>query len=221
MKKNNSTKKIIIALLMLLTICLYFVSGTYARYTWKGEATANVTVAKWQVGLNAGEGNEQVTNTTVDLQVAANNDVVAGKIAPDKTATGEIIINPNGSEVAIDYTVKIDLSKFTDFDLSLAKVEAYNGDTKVTITEVEGQDGVFKGTIALKGDEGQKVALTSDDSVKVVFAVKWVDDGTTAEDVTDAGYGTNLDTVKGMGTDLDISIPVTILMEQHIEEPVA
>lgn len=57
MKKSNkaTTRKLALLVLILLVVCAYFVAGTYAKYTWKGTATGNVAVAKWQVGLGASQ----------------------------------------------------------------------------------------------------------------------------------------------------------------------
>ena len=83
MKKSNkaTTRKIAIITLMLLVVCLYFVAGTYAKYTWKGTATGSVAVAKWQVGL----GSEQTATTDVTFAVKDNENVATGKIAPGCT----------------------------------------------------------------------------------------------------------------------------------------
>lgn len=220
--RKSSTRKIIIALLMLLTICLYFISGTYARYTWKGEATSTVTVAKWQVGL--GEGQTQTIEAPIALTVADNNDVVDGKIAPSYKATGEIEINPEGSEVAIDYTVKIDVSEIRDADngiaLNITDILINGTSVKADIVDT---DGVFSydGTIALTD---QTKALTrADNKVMVTFEATWEDDGETMDALENAGYGENQDTQAGIktGADLTLTLPVTVLMQQHIEEAAA
>ena len=49
-----------------------------------------------------------------NVNVNENENVVAGKIAPGSTATGEFVIDPTGSEVAIDYEVKIDTTNMTN-----------------------------------------------------------------------------------------------------------
>ena len=46
---QNSKRRIgVIVMLLILAIALYLISGTYSRYTWKGETTGTVAVAKWQ-----------------------------------------------------------------------------------------------------------------------------------------------------------------------------
>lgn len=207
MKKSNkaTTRKIAIITLMLLVVCLYFVAGTYAKYTWKGTATGSVAVAKWQVGL----GSEQTATTDVTFAVKDNENVATGKIAPGCTATGTIDINPEGSEVSVDFKFKIDDTKLPQgIDMKVSSVKV--GDTAIT----RGGDGYYSGTIELAG----KDALTAADAKTVTIEATWTDDGTTLGSVNDDGYGQNSDTQEGIKADEDreITIPVTVLMEQHV-----
>ncbi len=207
MKKSNksTTRKIAIITLMLLVVCLYFVAGTYAKYTWKGTATGNVAVAKWQVGL----GTEQTATTNVTFTVKDNANVATGKIAPGCTATGTIDINPAGSEVSVDYKFKIDVTKLPQgIDMKVSSVKV--GNTTIT----RGADGYYSGTIELAGKE----ALTAEDAKTVTIEATWTDDGTTLDSVNDDGYGQNSDTQEGIKEDTqrEITIPVTVLMEQHV-----
>lgn len=207
MKKSNkaTTRKIAIITLMLLVVCLYFVAGTYAKYTWKGTATGSVAVAKWQVGL----GSEQTATTDVTFTVKNNENVAKGKIAPGCTATGTIDINPEGSEVSVDYKFKIDVTKLPQgIDMKVSSVKV--GNTTIT----RGPDGYYSGTIELAGKE----ALTADDAKTVTIEATWTDDGTTLDSVNDDGWGQNSDTQEGIKEDAEreITIPVTVLMEQHV-----
>ena len=96
MTKNKV--KITMAILMLITACLYFVSGTYARYADGITGNAQVSVANWKVafsdGTNAIEDNFDLTFT-----VQENPNVVSGKIAPSTTATAKIEVDLTGTEV--------------------------------------------------------------------------------------------------------------------------
>ena len=51
---KKSTVTIVIALLIILTVCLYFISGTYARYADSRSGNATVSVAKWSVSITDG-----------------------------------------------------------------------------------------------------------------------------------------------------------------------
>lgn len=208
MKKSNkaTTRKLIIFTLMLLVVCLYFVSGTYAKYTWKGTATGNVAVAKWQVGLGA----NQTAITDVAFTVKDNVNVATGKIAPGCTATGTLGINPEGSEVSVDYKFKIDITKLPEgLDLTVTSVKV--GETVLT----RGEDTWYTGTIQLP----ESGVFTSEDVTTVTIEATWTDDKTTLDHVNEDGYGNNTDTQIGIiegDADRQITIPVTVRMEQHV-----
>lgn len=190
-------------MLLILAIALYLISGTYSRYTWKGESTGTVAVAKWQVGLN----DNQTTTLNIDFNVDGNTDVVNGKIAPGSTATGAFSINPNGSETSVDYKLIIDETALENIGGAKLKIShVLAGDV-----ELEAQaDNSYTGTIQLNGS-----ALTEADTVNVKIQVKWEDDGTTADNLTENGYGNNVDTKLGL-EGKTLQIPVKVQMQQHI-----
>lgn len=206
MKKSNksTTRKIAIVTLMLLVVCMYFVAGTYAKYTWKGTATGSAAVAKWQVGL----GTTQESTADVTFTVENNPNVANGKIAPGCTAKADIVVNPNGSEVSVDYKFKIDATQLPEgINMSVSSVT-------VDGTEATQEGDWYKGTIELNGKE----KLTVDDQKTVTVSVTWTPDGTTLDSVNDDGYGSNADTVAGIAAS-QFTIPVTVLMEQHVDKP--
>lgn len=208
MKKSNkaTTRKLVIITLMLLVVCLYFVAGTYARYAWKGTATGTAAVAKWQVGF----GTTQTATQEVEFTVNENQDVATGKIAPGCTATGQFVLNPEGSEVSIDYKFKIDdtqLPKGVNMKVSSVTI---NGEE---ISRGEDEEYYTK-TFALGGRD----KLTADDSSTVIISVTWISDGETANSGSPDGYLNNADTKEGRKPDeqRSITLPVTVVMEQHV-----
>ena len=78
--KKKKVLAVLVALLLLVGAGVY----TYARYTFSRTGTGNVNVAKWAVALKQG-GNAVDDNFTLDLTPSANNYVVNGKIAPDRS----------------------------------------------------------------------------------------------------------------------------------------
>ena len=80
------------------------------------------------------------------------------------------------------------------------------GETELTA----GDDNSYTGTIKLNG-----AALTDADTVNIKVKVKWTDDGATADNVTENGYGNNVDTKLGL-EGRTLQIPVKVQMQQHI-----
>lgn len=147
---TRNTKKLMIIVLMLVVVGLYFVSGTYARYTDSYTGTSKVTVAKWAVKLKDGANAE--LNKTFDLPftVEENSNVVSGKIAPATEATATLNLDLTGTEVAVDYTAEItkaDLATFFGNSASNVTVAVTGG----TTTEENGKY-IATGTVDLVND---------------------------------------------------------------------
>ena len=98
--KKNRTLLVLVALLLLVGIGTF----TYARYITNKSGNATVNVAKWSAVLTDGT-NELSNNFTLTLQPTSSDLVAAGKIAPGSTATGTLVVNLTGTEVASDVIV--------------------------------------------------------------------------------------------------------------------
>lgn len=109
MKKRNY---VVIAILLVLVLVLS-ATYSYARYLTSIDTSSDAVTAKWAVSVKEGS-NELSSTQKLTLTVNENENVVAGKIAPGSTATGEFVIDPTASEVAIDYEVKIDTTNMTN-----------------------------------------------------------------------------------------------------------
>lgn len=194
---TKRTIKGIIAILMLLTICLYFVSGTYARYTSALAGSTKVDVAKWAVAFKDGSGNALSNDFNLTFTVDANPNVVSNKIAPSTTATATIEADLTGTEVAVDYEAVVNEEALaTLFGASKDNV------TVTTTAKINGTDDTT-GTISLVDDK----AFTAENG-KVTITVKltWANDD--AKNVSDTTVG------ETGGT---LTLPVTLTLKQHID----
>ena len=208
---RNMTKrsvKSIIAVLMILTIALYFISGTYARYIDTYTGTGKFQVAQWKVALKQGE---MAQNTTFDLtfKPVSNEFVVEGKIAPDVEAVAEVEVDLTGTEVAVDLSAKVN----TD-TLKQALTEYGEVPNDITVTSKIAKSGAeaeaLNGSlISLPGgafaEENGKYKLT--------ITAKWNNaEEAHNTDHTKAG--------KEAGTIGELTVPVTIEIKQHIKSDV-
>lgn len=200
---TKKTVKSLIAVLMLLTVCLYFISGTYARYTSTASGTVSVQVAKWAVKVN----NTNIVETdtlTINFTEVANEFVVNNKIAPASQLYADFVIDPNGSEVAMDYSFTLGAITASTGDvpkgLKVSKVVPVVGGTEGTA--LTATDGKYTGTIALKD---QTTALTSNEAVTVRVYVEWPN--VEENNGTDTTAGVNAPT---------LSMVVTATASQHI-----
>ena len=169
-KKSVKTMMIVLAF---LAIGLYFVAGTYARYTAAASGTGTVQVAKWAVKI--GEKDATQENTTFDLSFnkVENENVVNGYIAPGSQLYADFKIDPTGSQVAIDYS------------FSLGNITASEGTVPTTVKvlkvvpvkdNVEQAElspdtgGKYTGKISLPSKDK---ALTADEAVTIRVYLEW------------------------------------------------
>ena len=190
--KKKRVLAVLVALLLVVGAGVY----TYARYTFSRTGSDDVDVATWAVALKQG-GSAVSDNFTLTLTLEPNNNVVNGKIAPDRSATAILTLDLTGTEVATDY--EIDLSNVTGLPngMSITGVTADG----VALSETSTGSGVYAGSVALNAE---KTAI-ADDEVTLVITVAWVnDENNNANDTT---YGTAAG---------NLSIPVTVTARQHI-----
>ena len=195
MKKSSITA--IIVLLMVLTVCLYFISGTYARYADEYSGTAKVDVAKWNVQMT--DGKSALENTfELPFVVESNTNVVADKIAPGSTATATMELDLTGTEVAVDFEATID-------DAKIAEIFGDSADAVELTTSVEGAATSTSATTIALPKNGQAFD-SSNGKVIVKLTLTWTND-----DLNNAS-----DTVVGE-TGSTLEIPVDITVQQHID----
>ena len=191
---TKRTAKLIIAVLMILAVCLYFIAGTYARYTSSITGNAKVDVAKWAVAFKNGDAT-LANDFNLTFTVDKNNNVVSNKIAPATTATATITVDLTGTEVAVDFKATVDETKLPTQLQDVATV-------KTSVSGVEGNST----TVNLVENK----AFTADNGkITLTVTLTWEDKNTPAYNATDTALGTDEDTTQ-------ITIPVTITAEQHI-----
>ena len=195
---KNKVKRSIIALI-LLVVALFFIAGTYARYSTTGSANAKANVANWNVSIK--RDNTDLTQTTQDIvfTVEPNEYVVSNKIAPATRATAQIEVDLTGTEVAVDLKTVFDSTQLSNVISSNSKISFT---TTVDGTSYTSNSPIY---IPLLNDS----AFTESNGKKTLtIAIEWEND-----DENNA-----LDTAVGTATQAErtISIPVTLTAQQHI-----
>lgn len=209
MTKKNV--KQVMLVLMLLVVGLYFVSGTYARYASTATGKATTAVATWAAKVNS---NDMTTTDTFTLNFTEvpNENVVDGKIAPSSQLYTELVIDPTGSEVAMDYSIKLgDLVSDGASIKNKVEISAIKIGTETylysELPEVDGER-VLTGTIEL---ESQDAAISEASKESVVIYVEWFDNG--SEDPADTN---NVSDTELGGAAPTITMDVVATAVQHI-----
>lgn len=192
---TKRTVKTIIAVLIIFAICLYFISGTYARYTTSVGATAKVSVAKWAVALKQGVS-EIKEDTELTFTVNNNKNVVEGKIAPAVTAVSTVEVDLTGTEVAVDFEAIVN-------DKAIASIFGASASSVSATTAVTG--GQVSGTTSTLALPDGQAFTSSNGKVTLKITLTWKD--VEAKNSSDTEVG------KTAGT---LQIPVTLNVQQHI-----
>lgn len=203
--KNKKTAKYVTVVAMLLVLSLYFISGTYARYATELTGKGTVDVAQWKVALK--KGTTAVSNDfELELTKTADQYVVANKIAPNATVSGQLALDLTGTEVAVKVKVEVDEANLkteaaklgitaSDITASISLAGASAG----SATTTGGTDGVY--TITLPSN----AAFTSTNGqYTVTVNVTW-----TNSDAHNTG-----DTTAGTTSGAKLSVPITVTVEQ-------
>ncbi len=193
MNKKNVISVVVVA--MLFAVSLFYIGGTYARYSdeFSGNATGNI--AKWQVKVG---GSDTLTlSFTPETEIET---VVDGKMAPGRKLKADVELDLEGTEVAVDIEASLEEAKeaiTTAFGASADKV-------KVTTTVSEGGVTNADGTTTIALKDG--AAFSSSDKVTISIVLEWENDDENNAD----------DTSVGEGASLTYDIPIKLTAQQHL-----
>lgn len=197
--KKSKIKILIIITILMLEVCLYFVAGTYSKYISSAESNSSARTAKWAVKIGnvdlAGGATDFTSELTLDTTNSAK--VKTGTIAPSTDVQGSFTINPNGTEVALKYTITLGTIHFQNASTNVDVTEN-TPDIQITnVTPSTGSltkisDGIYTGAIALEGE-----------SVDITITAEWKSNDNSE------------DTLNGY-TPLTVIVPVTVTVEQDI-----
>lgn len=112
--------KLIVLFVMFITI-----SWTFARYTYTTSNSGIISIAKWNIEING----QKITNETSNLSNISLLNVEGDTTIIDSgdECYFDIIINPTSTEVAISYSISIDLDESNlPSGTKIIKYEKYN-----------------------------------------------------------------------------------------------
>lgn len=187
-KSRKSIAKKWTLIVLIIFVLVAIIGSTYSRYTSTGQTSATVPIAKWAIAINDTDitpaGNTQFT---IEFNELDDNDyVVDGKIAPGTSVYADFVIDPTGSEVAIDYTFTLGSITPAVTDLAIASVSASTGTTydSANAETLTGNNGTYTGSIELVD---QDTALTANEAITVRVVLTWTD--TRANDAVHTATG--------------------------------
>lgn len=198
MKTSGVKKGVILAVALIAVIAITGI--TYSRYVSTATVNGTVDIAKWSIKLNDTDISTTPTTKNVVLTYEANEFVKDDTIAPGTRATFDVVLDPTGSEVAVDYSLNIDTTQITgitntDSQIAVTGAKYVVDGQAAQNANITGNDVIINESLA-DVLAGKKVTLT--------VTVEWQN---ASQDAADTANGTN----GGV-----ITIPVTVTAEQHI-----
>lgn len=179
-----------------LLVTIGLVLDSYAIFETDVKVKTETPLADWQIKIN-GSNLNAVTNTfninTVNWETSGY--VLPGKASPGLSAFFEILIDPTGSQVSMQYEISLDFAALDNEMIQFVSIKDGSG-TPLT----ESTPGVYSGVILLAD-----VLLGNVETIRV--DLNWINDE--GNNAVDSG------TVNQ--ADVEINIPVSIKVSQYLE----
>ena len=118
-------KKTIYSLLVIfsLTLCVFFITESYAKYLTSTEGNAKMNVARWKIIVN----NEDIKNnssltTQITPTFLGNDNIAENVIAPTSEGYFDLIIDATEADVSFKYNIDIEVDENSSVqDLKISK----------------------------------------------------------------------------------------------------
>lgn len=193
---HRSKKPLLIIAFLFLIILSYQILDSYGIFESDTSSDISSSIAKWQILVNGSNITGSTNTFNIDtVNWETNSGVAPGKAAPGLSAYFEILINPSGSEVSIEYEIFLDFLNLNNDKISLISIKDKLGNS---LTEVD--TNKYKGVIGL-----EDVLQGNIEKIRVEFT--WENDESNNE--IDSSY-------VGQTNPL-LDIPISIRLSQYTE----
>lgn len=124
-------KKLIYSLLVIfsLTLCVFFVTESYAKYITSAQGNANMKVARWKIIVN----NEDIRdNKTLEAEIKPTfletEHIASDVIAPTSEGYFDLIIDATAADVSFKYNINFSVNENSAVsDLVVSKYSINDG----------------------------------------------------------------------------------------------
>ncbi len=133
----NKKMYITLALAMVfLSVTVYLIHDSYAKYLTTLNETTNISVARWRILVNNNDIRSNSTATAVVTPVFYQNNHIANNIiAPTSEGYFDLIIDSSGADVSFDYTLNVAVNSASAVqDLVVTGYQVNGGPTVTNIT---------------------------------------------------------------------------------------
>ena len=165
MAKNKRLRNFFI-LYVIIVIVIILADFTFSRMYTSEESSADTQIAKFNVKIN---GIVVSDDTNFNLKLSENSNTYKNKLAPDSNGYFTFEINPDSSEVSVEYQLVFDLNN----DNTNIKLTKYSIDGGSSFKEDIENGNTIKGQILLKDTS---TGLTEADKVNLTVYWEWDDE---------------------------------------------
>lgn len=191
---HRPNKGFLIIAFLFLIVFIFQVLDTYGIFESNTSTDVSSDIAKWQILVNSSDiTGETNTFNISNVNWTTSTGVVPGKAAPGLSAYFEILIDPTGSEVAIEYEIFLDFLNLENEQIVLTSItDGLNN----PLNEVD--TNTYNGVIDLSD-----VLQGNIEKIKVNFS--WINDDSNNE----------ADSVFVNQIDPKLDVPVSIRLSQY------
>ena len=130
--KQRQKKNLMNFLIFYAIICIFFIASyTLSRYVNTTSGSTGIGIAKFKVNVN---DISVIENKPFELKFSETSTFLSKKVAPNSSGYFEIIIDPIGTEVSLEYEFKFNLNNL-DEDFKLLYFTINDGETHYEITD--------------------------------------------------------------------------------------
>lgn len=191
--KKNKLFYLLICLVVLLLLG-FQILDTYGVFESNITNNTSNDLAKWQILINGSNVTDQTSTFTINtISWNPNSGVASGKAAPGLSGFFEIIINPTGSEVSIEYEITMDMDHSSNSQIIIESVKDEDG-TPLSLIDTN----KYYGLITL-----DQIILGEIKTIRV--DVVWNNDE--GNNLIDSGYIDDINPV--------LDIPITVRLVQY------
>ena len=194
--KINIKTMLYIGVLILLIASIYLIKETYAVFETTGTGTADFSIGSWVINLNSIDisSGQTVSFSINSFTYSDSSHTANGVIAPGRSGYFDLILDPDGTDVAVRYDITLDME------------QEYADNITYYVTTTDGTtirtgENTYSGIIDLNSIDNGDVATLR-------ITVEWIDNGSYDE----------TDTLLGLANNPSISIPAEISVIQYLGE---
>lgn len=141
-----------------------FIYNSLARYTAITENTGTVDIALWNIKINSEtiENNAQQMTNVLKLVPNENSNTTQNKLAPGQSGYFDISINPEETEVSVEYSIFFDTTLLPS-EITITGYKKNENETIQTIT-----NNTISGEIVLDSSK-QKLTSSNTDNYRIYW----------------------------------------------------